>query len=89
MAGTATSPTPATGCEWGAASGTGLDRDRPSRQTAWPGEPSAPLVAETPITSREDEFVSFVLTDVAAREAAEDDFYTDLAHTNLIPNQPD
>ncbi len=55
-----------------AASGTRLDRDRPSRQTAWPGEAPAPPVEDTPITDRRADFVAFVIEQVARRKAAED-----------------
>ncbi len=57
--------------EWVAASGTRLDRDRPTRQTDWPGEePSAPG-EETVIEDRADDFVTFVMADVARRRARE------------------
>lgn len=64
--------------DWVAACGTRLDRDRPTRQTAWPGEDLAPAVEESPITNRDDDFVQFVLDDVARRREAEDDFYAGL-----------
>jgi hypothetical protein len=64
--------------DWVAACGTRLDRDRPTRQTAWPGEDPAPGVAESPIINRDDDFVQFVLDDVARRRAAEDAFYEQL-----------
>ena len=64
--------------EWVAASGTRLDRDRPSRQTAWPSERPAAPIEDTPIVNRRDDFVQFVLDDVAARRQAEDDFYAGL-----------
>ncbi len=35
--------------EWVALSGTRLDRDRPTRQTVWPGEVPEPTRPETPI----------------------------------------
>lgn len=53
--------------DWVAASGTRLDRDRPTRQTAWPGEAPADPVEETSIVDRDDDFVQFVVDDVAAR----------------------
>ena len=58
--------------DWVAASGTRLDRDRPSRQTAWPGEPPAPPVEDAPITDRRADFVAFVIAQVARRKVAED-----------------
>jgi hypothetical protein len=61
-----------------AASGTRLDRDRPTRQTVWPGEEPAEPVEETPITDRDADFVQHVLDDVARRRAAEDEFYRNL-----------
>lgn len=57
--------------EWVAASGTRLDRDRPTRVTDWPGEePTAPS-AETVIEDRADDFVTFVMADVARRRDRE------------------
>ena len=64
--------------DWVATSGTRLDRDRPSRQTAWPGEPPAPPVEEVPIIDRRADFVAFVIEQVARRQAAEDAFYAQL-----------
>jgi hypothetical protein len=61
--------------DWVAASGTRLDRDRPSRQTAWPGEPPAPTVEDTPIEDRRADFVQYVIEQVARRKAAEDSFF--------------
>ncbi|MEZ4588679.1 MAG: hypothetical protein R2909_20065 [Gemmatimonadales bacterium] len=67
--------------EWVTASGTRLDRDRPTRQTTWPGEtPPAPS-EETPITNRDEDFVQFVLDDVEARRQAEAEFYANLDPT--------
>ena len=62
-------------CEWVAASGTRLDRDRPTRQTTWPGEAPAEPVEEVPITDRDEDFVRYVLDEVATRQAAEDAFF--------------
>lgn len=59
---------------WVALSGTRLDRDRPTRQTTWPGEDSEPAAAETPITHRDEDFVAFVITDVNRRVDAEVEF---------------
>ena len=64
--------------DWVAASGTRLDRDRPTRQTTWPGEDPAGPVEDTIIAHRDQDFVQFVLDDVAARRQAEDDFYAGL-----------
>ncbi|MGK2348657.1 hypothetical protein [Actinomyces sp. W5033] len=61
--------------DWVATSGTRLDRDRPTRQTNWPGEDPAPPIEETPITDRDEDFVQFVLDEVAARQEAEDAFF--------------
>ena len=61
--------------EWTATCGTRLDRDRPTRQTSWPGEEAAPSVEDVVIENREEEFVQFVLDDVAARQDEEDAFY--------------
>ena len=63
--------------EWVATAGTRLDRDRPTRQTTWPGEDPAPPVEDVVIQHREKEFVAFVLDDVARRKAKEDAFYAD------------
>lgn len=64
--------------DWVAASGTRLDRDRPSRQTVWPGERPAAPIEDTPIVNRRDDFVQFVLEQVARRKAAEDAFFLGL-----------
>lgn len=61
--------------EWVATSGTRLDRDRPTRQTSWPGERPAPPVEETQIVNRDEDFVSFVIDEVNKRQKAEDAFY--------------
>ncbi len=61
--------------DWVAASGTRLDRDRPTRQTTWPGEEAAPPIEETPITDRDEDFVAFVLDDVERRRKAEEAVY--------------
>ncbi|WP_232333776.1 hypothetical protein [Agromyces laixinhei] len=44
--------------DWVALSGTRLDRDRPTHQTAWPGEPPADPVEEVEITDRDDGFIN-------------------------------
>ncbi|TLP93586.1 hypothetical protein FEF26_13165 [Nesterenkonia salmonea] len=61
--------------EWVAASGTRLDRDRPTRQTSWPGEDPAPPVEDLTIENRESEFADFVMAQVAERRRAEDEFF--------------
>ena len=63
--------------EWVAASGTRLDRDRPTRQTTWPGEDPAPPVEDVIIADRGEDFVQFVFDQVEARREAEEAFCTD------------
>ena len=58
--------------EWIATSGTRLDRDRPTRQTTWPGEAPVQPAAETVIADRDADFVQFVLDDVTARRRVEE-----------------
>lgn len=65
--------------DWVAASGTRLDHDRPTRETAWPGEPPADPVDDIVITNREEDFVEFMHADVMVRRAEEDAFYRRLA----------
>ena len=60
---------------WVQACGTKIDRDRPTRQTSWPGEPAYPTIAEVIINNRDLDFVRFVIADVAARRAEEDAHY--------------
>lgn len=60
--------------EWVQASGTRLDRDRPTRVTAWPGETPVPVGEEQPIFDRQADFNQFVAADIAEREAAETAF---------------
>ncbi|GAA2187424.1 hypothetical protein GCM10009786_12310 [Leucobacter alluvii] len=64
--------------DWVAASGTRRDRDRPTRQTPWPGEEHSQEVVEQVIHDREADFVEFVLEQVQARGAAEDAFYANI-----------
>jgi hypothetical protein len=64
--------------EWVATSGTRLDRDRPTRQTTWPGEDPAPAVEDIIIENRDEDFVQWVFDDVARRQLAEDEFYAGL-----------
>ncbi|MGP5386931.1 hypothetical protein [Brachybacterium tyrofermentans] len=61
--------------DWVAASGTRLDRDRPTRQTTWPGEESAEPVADVFVADRDQDFVEYVAAQVAERRAAEDAFF--------------
>lgn len=64
--------------DWVTLSGTRLDRDRPMRQTAWPGENPADPVEDTTVTNRNEDFVQFVLDDLRSRRPAEDAFYAGL-----------
>lgn len=64
--------------DWVTISGTRLDRDRPTRQTVWPGEEPGDPIEDIPIIDRDAEFVEFVMADVQARREAEDAFYRDL-----------
>jgi len=61
--------------DWVAASGTRLDRDRPTRQTTWPGEDPADPVEDVFVADRDKDFVDYVTAQVAERRAAEDAFY--------------
>lgn len=60
--------------DWTATSGTRLDRDRPTRQTTWPGEVRRDPIEEAAITDRDQDFVAFVLDDVRRRQEVEDAF---------------
>ncbi|MDO5630053.1 MAG: hypothetical protein Q4G43_17205 [Mobilicoccus sp.] len=72
--------------EWVAASGTRLDRDRPTLQTRWPGEDPAPPVEDTTIADRGEDFVQFVFEQVEARRAAEEAFFRTLdERTGEVP----
>lgn len=53
--------------EWVATCGTRLDRDRPTRHTAWPGEPATEPAPESPISDREADFVAFLIEDLRSR----------------------
>ena len=61
-----------------AASGTRLDRDRPTRQTTWPGEDPASAVEDVVIADRAEDFVQFVFEQVEARREAEEAFFRSL-----------
>ncbi|RYV50227.1 hypothetical protein [Pengzhenrongella frigida] len=56
--------------EWVATCGTKIDTDRPTRQTAWPGEAPHTTVPERPIVDRQADFQAFVTADVARRRDA-------------------
>lgn len=56
---------------WVTINGTKLDRDRPTRQTAWPGENPSTDSAETLIDDRDKDFVQFAHDDVQRRAAKE------------------
>lgn len=64
--------------DWVATSGTRLDRDRPTRQTTWPGEDPARSVEDIVITNRDEDFVQYVVEQVETRRQAEDEFYANL-----------
>ncbi|WP_448233122.1 hypothetical protein [Microbacterium lacticum] len=61
--------------DWVATSGTRLDRDRPTRQTAWPGEEPAESVEDLVIPDRDEDFVDWVSADVQRRRDIEHDVY--------------
>ena len=54
--------------EWVSTCGTKLDRDRPTRQAAWPGEPIREPRPQSVIVNRDQDFVAFVIDDVSRRE---------------------
>lgn len=58
--------------DWVTASGTRLDRDRPTRQTTWPGEEPQPAQDDSVITDRDADFVQYVIDQVNKRQTAED-----------------
>lgn len=57
--------------EWVTTAGTRLDRDRATRQTAWPGEEADQPAAEHHIADREQDFLDFVEADIAHRRELE------------------
>ena len=72
--------------DWVATSGTRLDHDRPTRQTTWPGEPPQDAVKEIDIANRDEDFVRFVIDEVARRRDVEDAFFAGLdPETSEIP----
>lgn len=64
--------------DWVAACGTKRDRDRPTRQTPWPGENREQDIVEQVITDRDVDFVQLVLGVVSTRQAAEDAFFANV-----------
>ena len=60
--------------EWVATCGTRIDRDRPTRQTTWPGENPQPPIEDVVIPNRDEDFVAFVAADVQTRQDIEDEF---------------
>ena len=58
--------------EWVSTAGCRLDRDRPTRQTTWPGEGPRESGPEVEIVDRYADFVQFVMADVAARRRIEE-----------------
>ena len=57
--------------EWVAVCGTRLDRDRPTRQTVWPGESVEPTGGEVEIRNRAADFDEAVREDVLRRRRLE------------------
>ena len=60
--------------DWVSASGTRIERDRPTRQTIWPGEPSTKAGEDILIGDRDKDFALFVVDDVARRRDIEATF---------------
>ena len=54
--------------DWVAICGTRLDRDRPTRQTSWPGQTPANSSGEVEIFDRNRDFEAFVHDDVRQRQ---------------------
>ena len=57
--------------EWVATCGTRLDRDRPTRQTTWPGETPEATSGEVEIVDRDRDFDGFVHDDLQQRRRIE------------------
>lgn len=57
--------------EWASLSGTRIDRDRPTRQTVWPGEAPIPPAEERQIDNRDEDFHLFVQEDINSRRRVE------------------
>ena len=53
--------------DWVSICGTRLDRDRPTRQTTWPGESAPQVGTEVEIRNRDEDFAEFVREDVLRR----------------------
>jgi hypothetical protein len=53
--------------EWVATNGTRLDRDRPTRLTAWPGEQPVAIASEVVIANRDEDFRTFLQEDLLQR----------------------
>jgi len=60
--------------DWVAISGTRLEHDRPTRQTAWPGELPRTTVEEVGVDDRDKDFVRYVADDAARRSKAKAEF---------------
>lgn len=73
--------------EWVATSGTRLDRDRPTRQTSWPGEEPQPSVQDSVIEDRTTDFIEFVTADVQARQDIEDAFLRARQRGDHVPDE--
>ncbi len=57
--------------DWVAQCGTRLDRDRPTRQTVWPGESAPAPGSEAEIHDRAADFAAYVRNDIDRRERIE------------------
>lgn len=57
--------------DWVAICGTRLDRDRPTRQTAWPGERTTGAVEDVAIADRDADFAMSVMDDMERRRRSE------------------
>ena len=57
--------------DWVSICGTRLDRDRPTRQTTWPGELPVDAGGEIEIRDRDKDFADFVREDVRRRRRTE------------------
>lgn len=57
--------------DWVAICGTRLDRDRPTRQTTWPGETTEGTSGEVEILDRDLDFAAFVRDDIRERQRIE------------------
>lgn len=70
--------------DWVMISGTRLDRDRPTRITAWPGgeaeDWSEPSTVERPVTERSSDFLAFIEEQVLARTAEQEARIREITH---------